>query len=147
MRRILGCVMLVFVTLLSGSSFSDKNAREIAAVKALDHQLWEAWRNNDLAKIKSLCADDYVSDDGETAVNLGEVELYLASTRIREYKQGQMRALRVSKDVVVLSYAVEISGTEFGKELPRNLAVANVWVRRGGKWLSVFVHEVPVKKP
>lgn len=63
-----------------------------------------------------LCAADYVSDDGETAVNLAEVERYLVSTRIREYKQGEMKALRVSRDIVVLSYTVEVSGTEFGNE-------------------------------
>lgn len=147
MRRILGYVMLVFVTLLAGSSFADKDAYDIASVKALDHELWEAWRNNDLTTINRLCAADYVSDDGETAVNLAEVQRYLAGTRIREYKQSEMKALRVSRDVVILSYTVEVSGTEFGNELPHNLAVANVWVRRGGKWLSVFVHEVPVQKP
>jgi hypothetical protein len=63
-----------------------------------------------------LCAADYVSDDGETAVNLAEVERYFVSTRIREYKQGEMKALRVSRDIVVLSYTLEVSGTEFGNE-------------------------------
>ncbi len=97
----MGCVMFVFVILLTGSLFADKDADDIASVKELDHQLWEAWRNNDLTTIKKLCAADYVSDDGETTVNLAEVERYLAGTRIREYKQGEMKALRVSRDVVL----------------------------------------------
>lgn len=82
MRPIVGCVMLVFVILLTGSSFANKDAYDIASVKALDHQLWEAWRNNDLTTIKMLCAADYVSDDGETAGDLAEVERYLVSTRM-----------------------------------------------------------------
>jgi hypothetical protein len=94
------------------ASFVHKNAGDIAAVKALDPQLWQTWRSNDLATVKRQCAADYASDDGKTAVNLAEAERYLAGTGIHEHKQGETRALRVSRDVVVLSYVVEVSGTE-----------------------------------
>jgi len=45
----------------------------------------------------------------------------------------------------VLYFPAEVNGTEFGKEIPHHLSVSSVWVRRDGKWLSVFVHEAAVK--
>ena len=62
MRRIPSCVMLVFVTLLTGSSFADKDAYDIASVKALDHQLWEAWRNSPDGKSILMVRRHFESD-------------------------------------------------------------------------------------
>jgi len=57
-----------------------------------------------------------------------------------------MKAVCLSKEVVVLYFPAKVSGTEFGKEIRHYLSVSSVRVRRGGKWLSVFVHEAPVKE-
>jgi len=140
---------LVVVVLLSlagtGSTLRGSEADEIATVKALEKKAWVAWQNRDLASIKRLCAPDYISTDGKGTVTLTDIERSISNTQIRDYNLGEMKGVCLSKDVVVLYFPAKVSGTEFGKTIPRYLSVSSVWVRRGGKWLSVFVHEAPVK--
>lgn len=91
-----------------------------ASVKALDHQLWEAWRNNDLTTIKMLCAADYVSDDGGNSRQLSGGRTVF----------GQHLSVNTSK---VSEPAQSCCRQRVGKA-PR-------------EGLSIFVHEVPMKKP
>ena len=101
MRPILGCVMFV-ILLIRVVVCRQGRSRYCVCQGARPPTLGGvAKKRSD--KIKMQCAADYVSDDGGIAVSLAEVERYLAGTRIREYKQGEIKALRVSRDVVVLS--------------------------------------------
>ena len=104
MRPILGCVMFVILLIrivVCRQGRSRYCVCQGARPPTLGGLGGVAKKRSD--KIKMQCAADYVSDDGGIAVSLAEVERYLAGTRIREYKQGEIKALRVSRDVVVLS--------------------------------------------
>src|SRR5260370_30229594 len=135
---------LIVAVLLSlsgaGSTLRGSGADEIATVKALERKAWAAWQNRDLASIKRLCAADYISTDGKGTVTLTHIERSNSGTRIRDYSLGEMKPVCFSKDVVVLYFPAKVNGTEFGKKIPPYLSVSSVWVRRGGKRLSLCVY-------
>jgi len=138
---VLGWVVVAVV--VSGVAVA---ADEISQVKDLERQTWEVYVKKDLAGLKKITAPDFMFSDGESTQNWADTEKGFASENITGYKLGEMQALRVTPEMVILTYAAEQMGTFDGKDISGRLAVASVWVKRSGKWLTVFVHEVPLPK-
>ncbi|HEY7099330.1 MAG TPA: VOC family protein [Terriglobales bacterium] len=134
-------VALIFISLAFATAFS---ADDFSQLKELERQTWEVYAKKDLAGLKALLAPDYLFSDGESIQNWQQVVDSFAAENITSYKLSDMQALKVSPDVVVLTYTAEQKGTFEGKDISGPLSVASVWAKRGGKWLSVYVHEVPL---
>jgi hypothetical protein len=121
-------------------------ADEVSQIKDLERQTWEVYVKRDLAGLEKITAPDFIFSDGESTQNWEQTKAGFATELITSYKLGGMNVLRVSPDEVILSYQAELVGTQDGKDISGRLAVASAWAKRKGKWLSVFVHEVPLPK-
>jgi len=140
-RRVVAClVVMAAVTVCANAT------DEISRLKELERQTWEVYAKKDLAGLKALLAPDYLFSDSESTQNWQQVVDSFAAEHITSYKLGDMQGLRISPDVVVLTYNAEQKGTFQGNDISGPLSVASVWAKRGGKWLSVYVHEVPLAK-
>ncbi len=138
--------VVIWLVLLIALDAVASAADEISQIKELERQTWEVYVKKDLAGLEKITAPDFIFSDGESTQNWEETKKGFASENIASYKLGDMNVLRVSRDEVILSYAAELVGTQDGKDISGRLAVASVWARRKGKWLSVFVHEVSLPK-
>jgi uncharacterized protein DUF4440 len=119
--------------------------REVRDVLALEKFLWEGWRRHDLAAIRSRTATDYLSVSETGYSSWPEIEKGFDEYRLESYSLGPMRALRVSPDVIVISYPAEIHGSWAGKDVSRHVAESTIWVRRDGRWMNVYLHEITVR--
>jgi hypothetical protein len=146
MKRPLSLALLVLISMSVGWTLAETRHSDLAQIKDLEHQVWEAWKHQDVDTVQRLSAPDYISSNGETATGFTEELRYVPLTFLKSYQVlGEMHTLRVSPDVVVLFYPLKLEATEDGKDISGHIAVASVWARRQGKWLNVFVYEVPMK--
>ena len=138
----------IAVLFLLASNFHPVTAdSEIREVLALEKGLWEGWHRHDLAAIRSRTASDYlsVSETGDSSWT--EIEKGFGDYKLDSYSLGPMRALRVSRGVIVLSYSAEIRGSWAGKDVSRHVAESTIWTRRQGRWMNVYLHEITVSTP
>jgi Domain of unknown function (DUF4440) len=118
---------------------------EIREVLALEKRLWEGWRHHDLSAIRSRTAPDYLSVSETGYSSWPEIEKGFTDYKLESYSLGPMRALRVSRDVIVLSYPSEIHGSYAGEDVSRRVAESTIWTRRNGRWMNVYLHEITVR--
>jgi uncharacterized protein DUF4440 len=147
MKRHLSLACLVLISMSIGWTLAETRHSDLAQIKELEHQVWEAWKHQDVETVRRLSAPDYVSSNGETVTHFAEELRYVPLTVLKSYQVlGEIHTLQVSPDVVILFYPLKMEGTEDGKDISGRIAVASAWARRDGKWLNVFVYEVPTKE-
>ncbi|HKF41580.1 MAG TPA: nuclear transport factor 2 family protein [Thermoanaerobaculia bacterium] len=117
---------------------------EIENLIWLEQQLWEGWKRHDLPAIKKLTAPEYVSISESGTTPWAGIEKTFADYRLDDYGIGPIHVQRASPDVVILSYQAEIRGAVSGKPVSRRVAESSVWVRRAGKWLNIYLHEITI---
>ncbi len=117
-------------------------ADDIADVKKDEIELWEAWHNQDVKKWSELTSPEYVWSDGRQIRGYSAVEKEFGMGKLAQYKTSDMQAVRISADVIVLSYRASINGVYNGKPFQSDVAECSVWTKSGGKWRNVMLQEV-----
>jgi len=118
---------------------------DVAKVMQYEREMWEAWQKKNLPALKALTSADYVTVSEIGEATWKEVEAAFPDTEIRGYTIGDMSAVRVTDDVIILSYPAEIRGSYKTTDLSRKVAECSVWRREKGKWMNLYLHEVTVK--
>jgi Domain of unknown function (DUF4440) len=118
---------------------------ELAEVKRLERAMWQAWKDRDLATIRGRTANDYktVTEEGpEKAGGFDDLVKSFDRFQVRGFEIDKMVAQPVGPDTVVVSYNAHIDASYSGQDISRDLAEAAVWVKREGRWVNVFLHEI-----
>ena len=111
----------------------------------LERQTWADWQSHDLRAIQGWSAPDYwsVNEEGPgQGTGLADIERDFDRSRLDAYVLDSMVARQLTPDVVVVTYNARFKGSANGKDTSRAVAEASVWVRRDGRWINVFLHEV-----
>jgi hypothetical protein len=118
---------------------------DVETVIQHERELWEAWKMRELATIERLTAEDYYSVDErgpEQAIGLAEIRESFAKYELRDYRLEDVAVRRLAPGVIAVVYNARIDGVYDGEDISRDVSEASIWVRRDGKWLNVFLHEV-----
>ena len=118
---------------------------ELTQITQLERDMWEAWRKHDLDALRALTSPDYVTVNEFGRSTWAEVEAGFGDATLNGFTLGEMNTVRVSRDVILLSYPAEIQGTFKGADISRKVAECSVWRREKGRWRNVFLHEITVK--
>ena len=62
-------------------------------------------------------------------------------SKISSYERSDVRAIQLTKDVVLLTFRADIERTFRGKQTPPKVQVVEAWVRREGTWLQASYQE------
>src|SRR6478672_11723151 len=103
---------------------------------------WEAYKKRDVAAMKELTAEDYVSHTLEGPSNLKQDIDTISKLTIDAYSIDEPKVTWATKDVAILSYKCELKGSYEGKAF-KPVYATEVWVNRGGKWRIVAYSETP----
>ncbi len=104
---------------------------------------WEAYKSRNIAAMKALTADDYVSYSQAGPSNLPQDIATIDKLTIESYTIAEPKVTWVTKDVAILRYRCDLKGSYDGKPF-RPVYATEVWVNRGGKWRIVSYQETPV---
>ena len=116
---------------------ADAIAKEKAIWEAIRAKAYETFENmlaNDQVEVTS----DGISDKPGTVAAVKEFEP-------REITFSDWKFLPINKNVVLLTYTVDVKGKLKGKENPFPKARASsAWVNRDGQWLAMYHQESPI---
>jgi ketosteroid isomerase-like protein len=105
---------------------------------------WEAYKSRNVAGIKALTADDYVSYTQEGPSNLQQDIDTIEKLTIEAFTIDQPKVTWATKDVAILRYKCELKGSFDGRPF-KPVYATEVWVNRGGQWRILSYTETPVR--
>lgn len=104
---------------------------------------WEAYKSKNVAAIKALTAEDYVSYTQAGPSNLKQDVETIGKLTIESFSIDEPKVTWATKDVAILRYKCNLKGSFDGKPF-KPVYATEVWVNRGGKWRIVSYQETPV---
>jgi hypothetical protein len=149
---------LVFVILIAAATLcfaqsdaTSKSKPKQAGAKDRDQMLidnsratWEAYKSKNVAAIKALAAEDYVSYTLVGSSNLKQDIDTIGKLNIENYTIDDPKVIWATKEVGILRYKCDLKGSFEGGKPFRPVYATEVWVNRGGKWQIVSYQETPV---
>jgi len=152
MRKNLPLVLVILIaatTLCIAQTDATSNSKPNQASNKLDQKLidnsratWEAYKSKNVAAIKALTAEDYVSYTLAGPSNLKQDIDTIGKLNIENYTIDDPKVTWASKDVGILRYKCDLKGSMEGKTFAPVYST-EVWVNRGGKWQIVSYQETP----
>jgi Domain of unknown function (DUF4440) len=148
---------LAFVILLAATTFCIVPSGAISkpkqgGTKNLDQKIidnsratWEAYKSKNVAAIKALTAEDYVSYTLVGPSNLKQDIDTISKLTIENYTIDDPKVIWPTKDVAILRYKCNLKGSFEGGKPFGPVYSTEVWVNRGGKWQIVSYQETPVQ--
>lgn len=111
-----------------------------------EKQLWDAIKRKDWDAFGGSLADDqvYVSSNGvhDKAATLESVR----KLDVAEWSMTDVKVLMVDADAAVVTYTSSTKGNYDGKPIEAGtLRESSAWVKRGGKWLTVYHQDSEVQ--
>ena len=109
-------------------------------VAALDTQYQEAVKNNDVATMDRILADDFVLVTGKGKV-FGKEDLLKEAREAKttyEHQEDSQQTVRVWGDTAVVTALLWVKGTEGSKSLEYKLWFSDVYKRTPNGWRYVF---------
>jgi len=145
----LRCLALCFVLGFGTSANTTRASEEDEQAKEIEEalaKLSQAFKDQDVAVLNRLTTPDHTAIRpfyGEPKARADEIKS-LADLQMTEYTEGKFDVRYLSKDVVLITYPLQLKGTFKGKEVFANNYASSVWVKRSGKWAEAFYQETPV---
>ena len=146
-------VSVVIAALFAAATLCIAQAKPMAKAPAGDKDqmviqnsraTWEAYKSRNVAGIKALTGEDYVSYTQEGPSNLKQDIDTIGKLTIEAYTLDDPKVTWATKDVAILRYKCDLKGNYDGKAF-KPVYATEVWVNRGGKWQIVSYTETPLK--
>jgi ketosteroid isomerase-like protein len=127
--------MTIFTARAAGSRADDEKT-----VAELDRQFQEAVKNNDVATMDRLLADDFVLVSGRGRTQTKSDLLKESSSRdyVYEHQEDTNQTVRVWGDTAVITALLWVKGTASGKPIDYKVWFSDVYIRYGNGWKYAF---------
>ena len=115
-------------------------ANDEKAVEALDIEYQVAVKQNDVASMDRILADDFVlvTGLGKTYTKTDLLEEARSKRTVYEHQEDSARKVRVWGDTAVVTALLWAKGTEDGKAFDYKLWFSDTYVRTAAGWRYVF---------
>lgn len=118
-----------------------------SALEAKVRKSWEQFKNKDKAGFAAGLAEGYraVEDDGDgvrdAKAEVAEIDGFVLS----QYALTGFHITPLGAGSALVTYTGEYSGTADGQPVHDKIAVAEIWVKRGGDWKELYSQDTKVK--
>jgi len=110
-------------------------------------QTWEFSKTKELEKLREILADDYIGYFGRKTMNENDVIQSLEKTQLVSYELLDVEVKPITPEVAVMYYKANQNGIgEDGTPWKPKVAAAATYVKRHGRWYSVFYQETVLDK-
>jgi hypothetical protein len=117
------------------------------ALEAKVRKSWEQFKNKDKAGFAAGLAEGYraVEDDGDGSrgakAEVAEIDGFVLS----QYTLTGFHITPLGAGSALVTYTGKYSGTADGQPVHDKIAVAEIWVKRGGDWKELYSQDTKVK--
>ena len=127
--------MTIFTARAGGSSADDEKT-----VAELDRQFQEAVKNNDVATMDRLLAEDFVlvSGRGRTQTKADLLKESSSGGYVYEHQEDTNQTVHVWGDTAVITALLWVKGTASGKPFDYKVWFSDVYIRNANGWRYVF---------
>ena len=114
---------------------------DVAAIRILESNWVEAYKQRRIAAVAALLAEDYVItlEDGSTYGKVGFISYNAGSLRVDVADLTDIK-IRMHENIAVLTAAYHERGQLGGKSYDYHDRVTDVWMKSGGKWQLIASH-------
>jgi hypothetical protein len=115
---------------------------------AHEKQIWEAYRNKDVAALQRLLAEDFLelADPGKRFTK-AQILAAVPDITVTEYSIKDVKVLPFAADSAIITYNRQMKGNVKGHAFPPQAALAaGTWTRRDGKWQQVLYQETIIRR-
>ena len=115
---------------------------------AKEKAIWDTIQKKDYDSFANMLADDQVE-----VLDAGVWDKAGSIAGVKDFEPSQIvfsdwKYVPINKNVVLVTYNVNVKGKYKGKEFPANdTRGSSAWANRNGKWLAVFHQESGMKPP
>lgn len=122
------------------------NAATEDAIKKMEKDLWDAWKNKDMKPFEAMLSEDAKSVDAMMGAVDKPAMLKSMSDQpcdVKSYAFSDDKISWINKDAAVYTYTATVDATCGGQKIPDKVYCSSVWAKRGTKWVGVFHQETP----
>jgi hypothetical protein len=147
---VLGLVCLSFAAgpNLVRAHFRAASGNEDALQKTIveqERKELDCLKTGDMELFSSLIADDAVFVNARGTAGKAEVVKNTSEVRLDQFTMEDVRFARVSAESGVIAYKLTERGTAHGKTFSAEVYASALWVKREGKWVSLFSQETAAR--
>jgi ketosteroid isomerase-like protein len=134
---------LLFGVMFCAPAAAQENLQD--QLVAQEKKLIEAINEKDKPAIRNLLSDEAMSITASRGRQTkGDIVASLEKVSFIDYKISDVKTVRVSPDVAILSYHFTWTGGVTGQPAKTTTAYAtSVWKKDGNNWRSLFYQETP----
>ncbi len=131
----------------SGQRQMSKDSKVEGRIITLEKQAWQQWSNKNIAFVENYVADDafYVYADG--VVDKTQIVKSIPTCELKSFSLDNFKFRLLDQNSALLNYTAAQDAICYGKKQASNIRVNSVYVKRGGKWLSLSYMETPMSAP
>lgn len=158
MRRILCAIVLAasFVPFLQGQSASStapkkagpsKGSTSADVIESRIRQAWQDFKQKNKDAFAALLTDDNIQiwADGKPPRDKPTTLKDFDDWTLNSYSLSDIKVKPLGPDAAVATYQAKVDGAVKGQKVNANLAVTDLWVKRGGDWKELRYHESEIK--
>ena len=119
-------------------SKAGKSAAKETEIIDLEKSAWEAYKSKQAGAYKKLLATDYCGVYAEGFKTVDKEVADMEKTDLRDYSLADTKVAFPEAKVAVITYKVTMHSTFAGQDTSGTYNSASVWIKRSGKWLTVF---------
>lgn len=147
---VLGLVCLSFVAgpHLVRAHFRATSGNEDSLQKTIveqERRELDCLKTGNMELFSTLIADDAVFVNARGTAGKAEVVKNTSDVRLEEFTMEDVRFARVSAESGVIAYKLTEKGTAHGKAFSAQVYASALWVKRDGKWVSLFSQETAAR--
>ena len=112
---------------------------------AREKEVFEAFKQRNASTFNGYLADDFLGVDGGGVTHRADQAEAMTDTELKDYSFDDVKLVKATKNVAILSYKLTQHGTYKGKPIPPKVYATSVWAKSGDKWLAVLHQETPAQ--
>jgi hypothetical protein len=135
---------LVLLLLLTATAFAADSLQDQIVSK--EREELEALRAAEYRTFAGLIADDAIFLNSHGPATKAEVVQHVSDFKLLDFAMDDIRFVPLSSTSGVVIYKLTQKGSAGGHEFTTTVHASAIWVKRNGKWVSVFSQETPARK-
>jgi len=148
-KLLIAAASLVMVVAASAQQSKPATPAEPSAsvLEAKVRKSWEEFKNKDKAGYAADLDDRFraVEDDGDGARDAKAEVAEIDDFELSQYTLKDFHTTPLGAGAALVTYVAEYSGTAGGQPVRDKIAVAEVWVKRGSDWKTLYSQDTKVK--
>ena len=142
MKKVFSLTITTIFALAVVSLAADKEA-----ILAAEKGAWQSIKDKKFDQFQKMLASDF---RGVYASGINKADKEMTEVRtldLKSFTLGEIDVVFITKDTAMVTYPVNIEGTEGSKDISGKAYAASIWKKEGNDWRVAFHTDVNAEEP